>query len=366
MSVLSTIGYTNLSKIGEGSYGTVFKALTLSTPVAIKSIRICRLSGPDGKRKTPTKPLKNELAILSTLDHPNIVKLINYFHIIDNKNMFTLIIVMQLAEGGSLSDYLKVNGHFPENRCRTFISQLINALIYMKTKHIAHRDLKLANILLDAKRDILITDFGLSCFTANKQSTTLCGTHQYMAPELMDGTTNAYNAYAVDVWAVGVILFCLRTSEYPFPNSRKSALRHMIRRKFVCKFDLNELSEDIKLFFNDIFTPDPIYRPTIEQLAKHSWISNEPQPIHIYGISQPGVQQTVPLQQQQPQQLLPPPQQLSVQSTGGGGQLPVSPKSTGQTIVFVPQKQQQSPVSGGQQKQLPPVVGQPKSPSVKH
>ncbi|XP_054167284.1 MAP/microtubule affinity-regulating kinase 3-like [Oppia nitens] len=287
-AVIEDVGYKRLNVLGEGSFASVFKAkhIESGTLVAIKRVPIRRtFRQTSDATKTATYDLKNELYILATVRHPHIVQLIRHF-IVATDNTFTLYIVMPIAEGGSLSDYLNQNGSFPDKRCQTFLSQIMNALLFMKTRHIAHRDLKLSNILLDAKRDVLITDFGLSrvlwrdSIQGVIDSTTLCGTPQYMAPELFakyakDKNPLKYNAHAVDVWAVGVILFKLCTGIYPFPNDKKRALRHMNERKIRFKGDVKNMSEKIRAFLHKIFTPDPIQRPPLEELVKDEWIRVE-------------------------------------------------------------------------------------------
>jgi serine/threonine protein kinase len=91
----------------------------------------------------------------------------------------------------------------------------------MRTKNIAHRDLKLSNLLFTDDTNVVTTDFGLSriAFREKKgalvRSITICGTFPYMAPEIL--LRQPYNAFLVDIWALGVILYNLLNADYPFP-----------------------------------------------------------------------------------------------------------------------------------------------------
>lgn len=105
------------------------------------------------------KALKEEIAILMKIDHPNIIKL---YDVIEDEG--SIMLAMEYIPGGSLKDYLKrkSNRKISEQETRKYFGQIVDALRYLHGRHIYHRDLKLENILMDYKKDIKIIDFGYS------------------------------------------------------------------------------------------------------------------------------------------------------------------------------------------------------------
>ena len=105
------------------------------------------------------------------------------------ENDYRIVHILQYAEGGELYEHLRREHYFKEPRARFYTAEITAALFYLHQKRIVYRDLKLENILLDREGHILLTDFGLGkMFNKNSNSklSTLCGTPEYMAPEIID------------------------------------------------------------------------------------------------------------------------------------------------------------------------------------
>ena len=100
--------------------------------------------------------LENEVQLLMRLDHPNVIRT---YQVIDSEE--ECYVVMQYASGGEMMDYLAAKSKLNEDEARKFFAQLISGLDHIHQANIVHRDLKLENLLLDEKNNILITDFGL-------------------------------------------------------------------------------------------------------------------------------------------------------------------------------------------------------------
>ena len=143
--------------IGSGTYGKVYQGLNLNNGnlIAIKSVHI-------GSNKTATKELmalKYEVSILRELDHPNIVK---YIYTDADPVKKRVDILLEYVPGGSLSSLLKKFGPFNEKITKIYLRQMLDALVYIHSKGIVHRDLKCANVLINNDASIRLSDFGAS------------------------------------------------------------------------------------------------------------------------------------------------------------------------------------------------------------
>lgn len=159
--------------------------------------------------KNLVKKTKSEIEVMRTLDNPFIVKLWNDFE--DNENIYVL---MEFAAGGELFYHLRDKGKFDENTARFYAAEVVMALEYLHSSGIVFRDLKLENLVLSATGHIKLTDFGFAKnLTDTGRAFTLCGTPEYLAPEIIRGTGYSY---AVDWWALGVLLFEMLSGYSPF------------------------------------------------------------------------------------------------------------------------------------------------------
>ena len=137
--------------------------------------------------------------------------------------------------GGSLHGYLKTkpNRQMHENEIRFLFRQVVSAISYCHQRNVAHRDIKLENILLnDQKNQVKLIDFGFStCIPNDKKVKLFCGTPSYMAPEIVSKVE--YAGPPADVWALGVLLFALLCGRFPFKGQNDKELYTKI-----CKAEL--------------------------------------------------------------------------------------------------------------------------------
>lgn len=224
--LLAAYGYVLGDSLGKGSYAVVKVAYSkkLKRQVAIKIII---------KKKAPqdyiTKFLPREIAVMKQLNHPNIIGL--YEAIETSTRIF---LVMDLADGGDLLDYIKTNGVVAENEARKFFRQLVDASEYLHRLDVVHRDLKCENILLDGNKNILLSDFGFARTQPveydtgrRKLSLTFCGSYAYAPPEILRGI--AYDGTRSDVWSLGVVLFTMLCAKLPFDDSNLKLLMEQVR-----------------------------------------------------------------------------------------------------------------------------------------
>lgn len=210
-------------RLGTGSFGTVCKAVRKSTGVEYAIKMIFRKQSPD------TEVLNREIRIMKSLDHPNILKLIDVFE--DHRFIY---LVMELCSGGELLDRIITLGHLTEALASSLMAQILRAICYVHAQGVAHRDLKLDNFLIadgDATQledsTVKLGDFGLAKHTGQGLKTPV-GAVSYAAPEVLSGHYSA----ACDMWSCGVILYILLSGQQPFYGStprevRKQALKHI-------------------------------------------------------------------------------------------------------------------------------------------
>ena len=265
------------SEIGRGSYAVVFSAKTIQPYpplvvgdfVAIKAISTSRLSSKQERTK-----LENEISLMKTLDHPNIVKL---FGVEKSKPYYLL--VMEYCEGGDLMRYLRSYGHgLPEITIREFVWQIGCGLRYLHAHEIVHRDLKPHNILLSGMGDkpvLKIADFGFARFLRPADlAETVCGSPIYMAPEIQFGSRYSSN---VDLWSLGVILYELVTMETPFPHVQTQyELAQELKERGGRPYELPEsvtASPELRDLVKRLLTIDCEQRMNMDEFIAHPFFA---------------------------------------------------------------------------------------------
>mmetsp|Transcript_90045 Transcript_90045/g.263241 ORF Transcript_90045/g.263241 Transcript_90045/m.263241 type:complete len:511 (-) Transcript_90045:191-1723(-) len=263
-SALSKHGYTQLKKVGEGSFGAAILVQHDSdrqkdTKAIVKMIDISRAS-----RQERDDALK-ESKVLSSLHHPYIVR---YRESFDEDGW--LCIVMDYCEGGDLSDRIKkmrqANKAFPEAQVMRWFTQSILALKYIHDMHILHRDLKSGNFFLSKSGNIKMGDFGiakvLECTAACAQ--TQIGTPYYLSPEICQGKPYAWGS---DIWSMGCILYemCARKVPFDAPD-----LKSLIQK--ITKGPAPELPTDysagMKSLCKELLDRDASKRPPAAEILK--------------------------------------------------------------------------------------------------
>ena len=205
--------YEILCKIGQGSFGTVFKVKRKidRAILVIKLIKITTLS------KKNQQDSLHEVNILSSLNCPYIVKYYDSF--VENS---TLYIVMEYCEKGDLSQILKKQ-QLQEQKIWKFFIQISIGLEYLHSKQILHRDIKSLNIFLSNDDSIRIGDLGVAKILNNTHAfaQTQVGSPYYLSPELCE--EKPYNTKS-DVWALGCVLYEMCTTKHPFQAPTQAAL----------------------------------------------------------------------------------------------------------------------------------------------
>ena len=182
--------------LGRGKFGDVYLARERKTKfiVAVKAIKKSQLLKAGVEHQ-----LRREIEIQSHLRQKNILRMYGYFW--DEKRIY---IILEFAPGGELYKVLTSKGKFSEQTTSRYILDLSKALAYCHAKHVIHRDIKPENLLIGQRGDIKIADFGWSVHAPSSRRTTLCGTLDYLPPEMVEGREHDETA---DVWSLGVLAY---------------------------------------------------------------------------------------------------------------------------------------------------------------
>lgn len=209
--------------------------------------------------------LQLELHLHMKLQHPLISQMFGYYE--DENNYYLLI---EYSENGTLLQHINKNGPIIEQLARRYFTQLLIAVEYLHTvKRIAHRDIKLENILFDSFYNIRLTDFGISRdFEENAEFHTICGSPSYLAPEIIKG--EPYNTKS-DIWGMGVVLYSMVNGKLPFNATNKKDLFNQILKEDI-KFNRN-ISDTLKDLINKMLNKNQYARISLEQIKEHPWFS---------------------------------------------------------------------------------------------
>ncbi|KAJ3425707.1 protein kinase [Anaeramoeba flamelloides] len=261
-----TIGNYEFSKIiGETRLGKVRigKHKLTNRKVVIKILEKKKVKLENGG----IERLQREMKILSLVEHPNIVRLLE---ILQDQNSW--YIITEYLEHGELFDFIVAHEKLNESTTRRFFSEIISGIEYCHNLGIVHRDLKPENLLLDQNHRVKIIDFGFSNFSLPDQLLeTQCGSPHYIAPEVILG--KGYDGVKCDIWACGVILYVLLIGCLPFKNENPKLL---MKKILSGKFDVpNFISEEAKDLLNKMLEVNPNERITLEGIQQHPWFTNQ-------------------------------------------------------------------------------------------
>lgn len=270
--------------VGSGAFATVKKAIERSTGITFAAKIISKkkaLGGLDG--------VSRELQILKKLHHPGIVSLKAFYE--DDDNYY---LVMEFVSGGDLMDFVASNGAIDESASREIARQILEAMMYVHSKGISHRDLKPDNIMIAQDDPVIvkITDFGLAKSQENEsRMKTFCGTLAYLAPEVISNKKKQSNnrkrylgngritedlySNKVDMWSIGCLLFVITTAHLPFSGSTQDILfKHIINGDYHDKLlKTMEISTEGCDFISRLLEVDVGLRLNAAQALSHPWFS---------------------------------------------------------------------------------------------
>ncbi len=256
--------YKMLDVVGHGKYGVVYKAESKADPSLIYAIKVLKCGGYLDK-----KLVVDEIKILKSLDHPNIIKY--YEEIEDGPYVF---LVTEYCSGGELLDRISRKTEFNESEAAEITEKLLKALNHCHSKNIAHRDIKPENILYSSKdphAEVKLIDFGLAKKSDRHFGTyqTMGGTPYYIAPEVIDGNYT----FSCDIWSLGVVLHIMLSGYMPFSGRTDEEVFRNIKKGHI-SFE-NPVWEKVTPPGRDLvaqlLNPDENKRPTAAEALKHEW-----------------------------------------------------------------------------------------------
>ena len=264
-TILSKHGYIVEKSIGSGAYAKVLKALWVKKgkKVAIKAVN---------RKKAPadviSRFLPREMEALRMLRHQErIIQL--YDVIVTDKTIF---MVMELAEGGDLLDFINLHRKLNESVARKLFRDLIEGISISHRQGIVHRDLKCENLLLDKNNCLKIADFGFARSYDGRHLQTYCGSFAYAAPEII--LAEPYDGVMSDVWSIGVILYAMVCGRLPFRDTNVKTLMSQIS----CGIHFPEgISEPCKDLIRKILVFSPKERLPSWKITEHPWMKMEEQ-----------------------------------------------------------------------------------------
>ncbi|KAK9287940.1 hypothetical protein L1049_016385 [Liquidambar formosana] len=249
--------------LGEGNFGKVKFAKNVESGqgFAVKILEKNRIIDLN-----ITDQIKREIATLKLIKHPNVVRL---HEVLASKTK--IYMVLEYVTGGELFDRIASKGKLSEAAGRKLFQQLIDGVSYCHNKGVFHRDLKLENVLVDAKGNIKISDFGLSALPQHFRDDgllhTTCGSPNYVAPEIL--ANRGYDGATSDIWSCGVILFVILTGYLPFDDRNLAVLYQKIFKGDapIPKW----LSPGAHDMISRILDPNPVTRITMAGIKADEW-----------------------------------------------------------------------------------------------
>eukprot|EP00126_Sphaerothecum_destruens_P012613 Sdes_comp21613_c0_seq1m20208 len=269
----------SISKIlGNGNFAEVKLGVELDTGrrFAVKIIDKKKLFLHPSLQES----LSHEVEILKSVHHPCITAIHDVFD-----TPLKLYIVLELVSGGELFDKIVKEGHFTEEDTKYLFFQMLQAVKYLHDKGITHRDLKPENVLLSStvleKCVVKITDFGLAKIVGeNSFMKTVCGTPNYLAPEVISIADRRKGSYgkSVDCWSLGVILYICLCGVPPFNDESEGDTLYDQITEGNYVFDENDwngVSEEAKDLVRKLLTVDPNLRYSVHQALAHPWLQEK-------------------------------------------------------------------------------------------
>ncbi|TKX22718.1 DNA damage response protein kinase-like protein [Elsinoe australis] len=282
--------------LGKGHFATVYLCTEKNTGMryAVKHFER-RMKGPSpAEDKSKIDGLQQEIAVLMSVSHPNMLCLKDTFNESDG-----VYLVLELAPEGELFNWIVMKGRLSEAETRKIFVQLFQGVKYLHERNIVHRDIKPENILLiDKDLSVKLADFGLAKIIGEESfTTTLCGTPSYVAPEILEPGNRRRYTRAVDIWSLGVVLYICLCGFPPFSDELYTrdnpyTLSQQIK---MGRFDYpspywDSVGDPALDLIDKMLTVDVNRRISVEDCLEHPWTTGRVDgPPGKDGIANPGV-----------------------------------------------------------------------------
>ncbi|XP_077422730.1 calcium/calmodulin-dependent protein kinase kinase 1b isoform X2 [Vanacampus margaritifer] len=279
--------YKLKKEIGKGSYGVVklaynedseqyYAMKVVSKKKLMKQFGFLRRATPGQQEAFPKSSLAlekiyREIAILKKLHHPNVVKLVE---VLDDPDEDGLHMAFELMTKGPVME-VPTDEPLTEEQAGFFFRDLVLGIEYLHYHKIIHRDIKPSNLLLADDGHLKIADFGVSnqFEGADALLSGTAGTPAFMAPETMEEQRMEFSGKALDVWAMGVTLYCFVYGKCPFYDDYVVSLYNKIKNKALEFPQTPGTSERLQHLIGSMLDKNPQSRITLPNIKLHPWVT---------------------------------------------------------------------------------------------
>jgi len=247
-------------RLGEGRFGKVYLAREKKSKFIV-ALKVLSVKGLE--RDRCEHQVRREVEIQSRMKHAGVLRMYGYFWDKDR-----IYLVLEYCVGGQLYDLLSEKESFSEPVAADYVKQVAEALQYCHSHNVIHRDIKPENILISFNNKLKIADFGWSVHAPTSKRETMCGTHEYIPPEMVQGESHDKTT---DLWAIGVLAYELICGYAPFTAEKVPTIYSRI-----VKVDLrfpSHVSADARHFITNLLRRRPEERMSMEKLLSHPWIT---------------------------------------------------------------------------------------------
>ncbi|KAK9765206.1 hypothetical protein K7432_006644 [Basidiobolus ranarum] len=268
--ILFTVGsYNVLRPLGSGSFSQVYLAEDSKNVGRLVALKMVELNCDQSTKHL----ILREIQMLKTLEHPNVVTFHESF-----ETETHYVLVLEYVQDGDLFDYVANHSNeYCESKVREIFKHIVDAVEYLHSKNICHRDLKLENVLIHELSEesvyVKITDLGLAeIVDENSILTTRCGSEEYTAPEVILGQPS--NGFTADVWSLGVMLYAMLVGYLPFSMDGSQSRRSFFYRIANADYRLprdRPISPEAADLLRSLLQSNPKKRLDVESIKKHPW-----------------------------------------------------------------------------------------------
>lgn len=248
-------------RLGRGKFGRVFVAREKRTGFLVALKTLVKKEIVKGRVE---RQITREIEIQSHLKHPNILQLLAWFH-----DTHRIYLILEFAGKGELYTLLKnqPHGRFNEHLSAKYVYQVADALEYCHQNQVIHRDIKPENLLLTITGDIKLADFGWSVHSPSLKRNTMCGTLDYLPPEMVE--QRDYRHY-VDNWCLGILCYEFLHGYPPFEGKSQEDTYKRIRTLDMHFSDF--ISSGARDLISNLVVIKSEKRMTLGQVMAHPWV----------------------------------------------------------------------------------------------
>ena len=259
--------YTFEQVLGTGAFSAVYRASKVDEGGEAQTYAIKVIPKGNLVHEGDSDRLQRELDTMAFLNHPNIVRLYDFFS--DAKYFY---LVLDYCKGGDLAEYLMSQPPLREQQVATVFRQIVAAIGFLHEHGVAHRDLKPQNILITTFPNIKVADFGLCGYIEDTKMKTFCGSPCYTAPECLNRVQ--YEGGPADVWSLGVILYEMVTGHHPWNVTNiPKMVKQITSARYVVPSSVTPACDEL---IKGMLKLKPNERLSCERILGHPWMKLAP------------------------------------------------------------------------------------------